>query len=163
MKEKNINAPRKEEKETKRVEVTETDFMLDFEDALEAADNPFYYDLHKVPKGMQYEWKRLTVLGKEDRPYMAGLQRLRWRAVPASRHPETAGASATDDETIVIGGQVLMEREKRLCDISAGKAHSQAIDNARGQFERLKIPGSEAMPRFVQKHNRNYEAAPIPE
>jgi len=44
-------------------------------------------DLTNVPDDWSYEWKRKTLLGKEDPSYEVNLARGGWEPVPVYRHP----------------------------------------------------------------------------
>lgn len=95
---------------------------------MDEGTDEFYVNTNSVPDGWTYEWKRKSVLGKEDPAYQVSLARLGWEPVPASRHPEMmpAGMSAADIER---KGMVLMERPKEITDearrIDAQKARNQ--------------------------------------
>lgn len=73
------------------------------------SENEFDFDKSKIPPGMRYGWKRMTIAGMEDRRNQVLMERNQWAAVPAARHPELMGSRATDDEAIIVGGQMLME------------------------------------------------------
>jgi hypothetical protein len=69
----------------------------------------------EAPEGWIYEWKTVTVYGKEDPTYQVRLIDDGWTPVPLSRHPEMmppGWSGATIDE----GGRRLMERPKVLSD-----------------------------------------------
>jgi hypothetical protein len=83
--------------------------MLDeYGDSLELTDE-FYVDPASIPDGWTYQWKRLTVAGKEDPHYIVGIRRAGWRAVPTSRHPEQMPTGTMPDTPIEKKGLALME------------------------------------------------------
>lgn len=51
----------------------------------EEADQ-FYIDPEIEPAGLKYEWKRLEVYGKQDKPYEAEMERKGWVPVMAETH-----------------------------------------------------------------------------
>lgn len=61
-----------------------------------------------------YEWKNVSVLGKENRAYESRLARMGWEPVPADRHPEMMPKDYTGP--IVRDGMMLMERPKIITD-----------------------------------------------
>ncbi len=124
----------------------------------EELDDKFYYDRRLQPEDMAYEWKRWSILGKEDRTYIAKLLRRGWKFVPASRHPETAGDGATE-EMILIEGQVLMEQPLVINERAKEKIFNESIEGRKQHFERLRLEN----PERVFKSNKSYEAQSIPE
>ena len=118
----------------------------------------FYYDRAKQPETMDYEWKRYSILGKEDRTYQAKMMRHGWVPVPANRHPETSGEGA-GEEPIIIEGQMLMERDITISERAKKRTLNEANTQQRDHFERLKL----ATPASALRHTRSFEAQPIPE
>lgn len=79
-----------------------------------SAANLFDYDESKKPDDMEYQWVALTVLGQETRNQTVALMN-GWTPVPAQRHPELAGPRTQNDH-IVVGGQMLMQIPKQYYD-----------------------------------------------
>lgn len=124
----------------------------------EDLDDKFYYDRNLQPEDMVYEWKRWSVLGKEDRQYIAKMQRHGWKFVPSSRHPETSGNDA-GDEPIIIEGQVLMEQPIAVNERIKERIIHESIKGKEDHFTRLGLE----TPRGAFKSSTSYEAQPIPE
>lgn len=122
----------------------------------EELDDKYYYDRTLQPDDMVYEWKRYSVLGKEDRQYMAKMMRYGWKAVPGSRHPETGGQG---DEPIIIDGQILMERDAVSVEMAREKTLRDSVQGQQDHFRRLKLE----TPAQALKLGRTYESQPIPE
>lgn len=111
-------------------------------------EDRFAIPAEEIPDGMTYEWKRLTMLGKEDHRHQANLARNRWTPVPAERHPLIGGDPTPDDDRgnahphrgcIIVDGMILMERPAHITDIVVADAHRQAKGQVRDQFHRLKL------------------------
>src|ERR1700743_3190553 len=122
----------------------------------ETDGNKFYFDKSKQPVDMSYEFKRKTYGGMEDKPYQMELKRKGWLAVPASRHPE-CGTEDPEGVSIIIGGQVLMERHEAYTAKSRELANVRNAQQVGGQFERLQLGGSEHMPRKITAMKQTYE------
>lgn len=128
------------------------------DEQLEELDDKFYYDRSIQPESMDYEWKRYSCLGQEDRTHQAKMMRHGWVPVPSSRHPETAGEGA-GEEPIIIEGLMLMERPIAVSERARQKVLSTTNQDRKDHFERLKL----ATPKSAMKFSRSYEAQPIPE
>ena len=87
-------------------------------------------DMTGVPDDWSYEWKRKTLLGKEDPAYEVNLARGGWEPVPVDRHPEMMPAGYKG-QTIELDGMILMERPKELTeeakDIEKRRARAQVV------------------------------------
>lgn len=127
----------------------------------------FYIDPRIIPDGWSYEWKTLSVLGKENPSYQVSLAHRGWEAVPRTRHPELMPDNYRG-ETIEREGMILMERPKEITDevnqLERRKAREQVKGKEQqlgaappGQFERGTHP--QTQPRI----NKSYEAIPIPD
>lgn len=115
--------------------------------------NYFGFDPAKVPLDMEYEGKRYTIMGAEDRKHQASVKRTGWAFVPADRHPECP----TDDPSnkiILNGGLALMERHTEYCRLARDLADKEASGQIQGHMDHLKISDVDSMPRQVQKFNR---------
>lgn len=127
----------------------------------------FYIDPRLIPDGWSYEWKRFTVLGKEDPSYQVSLADRGWEAVPRSRHPFMMPENY-QGQTIEREGQVLMERPKEITDEVTAIERRKAREQVRSKEEQL----AGAEPGQFQRDNKgdslvsvkkSYESIPIPE
>jgi hypothetical protein len=105
---------------------------------------PEIYDRFRIPEetwaeGWHYEWKAITVAGKESINHMNELQRHHWRFVPAERHPEIA-TEDPDKRVILIGGQVLMEIPKVISEIRQQNDKKKADEQLAQAKQRLGEP-----------------------
>lgn len=78
---------------------------------LRTAENRFTYDTSKRPDTVDYQWKRVSIWNNPDVEHQHNCRFNGWAPVPAKRHPELP---ANNEGCIVIGGQMLMERDKGL-------------------------------------------------
>lgn len=150
---------RKSAREVTRVQPRNTVKVVLTDEQYEDLDDRFYYDRSIQPPDMTYEWKRWSVLGKEDRQYMAKMTRKGWTAVPSSRHPETAGEGGGEDEPIIIEGQILMEISNKIYERNRDKILAESVQGQSEHFKRLKLE----TPAQALRLDRTYEAQPIPE
>lgn len=97
-------------------------------DVFEEGSDQFYFDRSKIPDGWDYEWKRHSIYGKEDPPYVTRISRTGWTPVPASRHPEEM-PSGYKGATIERDGQMLYERPLEIT------VHVNKINNSRARFQ----------------------------
>lgn len=104
---------------------------------LRTAENRYYVDMDKIPVGMTYEWKRMTVAGKDDEEHQINVEANGWTYVPADRHPELAGMRAKTGAQILRGGLALMERPKELTTESRNMDSQRASEQVNVQFARL--------------------------
>lgn len=119
----------------------------------------FYIDPASIPPGMDYNWKRLTFAGQEDKEHQIGLAENGWIPVPAKRHPDKAGRDADPDSAIIRGGQILMERPSELTREARDEHTAQSREQIRNQFLRLGQT-ERGMPRTKPKAKRTFEAPP---
>ncbi len=124
-------------------------------------ENKYFYDMKKIPSGMTYEWKRHSLMGKEDPQYEAQLKRFYWRPVPANRHPECGCGDG--EGPIIIGGQMLMERQQQVTNKIKEITDKKSNDLVNGQFQRLEISSNQHMPRKVTVNSRSYLPDSIPQ
>lgn len=74
----------------------------------------FHLDAYEIPEGWEYQWKRIEVLGKEDRGHHLEMMRNKWRPVQASRHPHMMPHG--HEGAIIIKGLMLCEIPKSVAD-----------------------------------------------
>jgi hypothetical protein len=130
----------------------------------------FAIDARVIPDGWSYEWKRHTILNKEDPSYQVSLARTGWEAVPAYRHPEMMPEKYTG-ETIERKGMILMERPLQVTNM----VKQQELRKARVQVrdKETQLTGAPAGPNSPFENTnagkpintgirKSYEAIPIP-
>jgi hypothetical protein len=71
--------------------------------------NRFDFDKGRIPQGMAYAWKRVSIAGQEDTEHTILCEMNGWTPVPGNRHPELTGSRGTE-APIIRGGQMLMEQ-----------------------------------------------------
>lgn len=142
--------------------------LRDHRGSMDDGVDKFYVDPRDIPDGWDYEWKRKTLLGKEDPAYAVKLARDGWESVPTSRHPHMMPDGGRYP-TIEQDGMILMERPKEITEESRARAlrdaRAQVSNKERqlneapgsGQFGRQKSDGSSLV-----KVGRSYESIPIP-
>lgn len=96
----------------------------------------FYIDPKLIPDGWSYEWKKFTVLGKEDPSYQVSVARKGWEAVPCYRHP-TLMPIGYQGETIEREGMILMERPLEITQEAKARDLRVARAQVRGKEEQL--------------------------
>jgi hypothetical protein len=127
----------------------------------------FYIDPRTIPDGWSYEWKRLTVLGKEDPSYQVSTARKGWESVPCSRHPNMMPIGY-QGETIEREGMILMERPLEITQEAKARDLRIARAQVRGKEEQL---GASPVGTFdrankdqpLVKVKKSFESMPIPE
>lgn len=133
----------------------------------------FEYDHDKIPAHMTYQWNLVSVTGNEEivKNYSIHMARNHWRPVPAKRHPELSGWSpgkTSGEEAIIIGGQVLCEREAYLTEEARDEDMKVAYDQVGQQWKRFSetpngtAPRQDANGRSLAKVSKTYDRS-IPE
>jgi hypothetical protein len=97
--------------------------METYGDATERSDE-FYAP--PPPDGWEYQWKRVSVAGKEDGHYLTSLLHTGWRAVDVSRHPEMMPAGYSG--AIERKGLRLMEKPEVLVQRARRREQQEALD-----------------------------------
>lgn len=127
----------------------------------------FYIDPRMIPDSWSYEWKTLSVLGKENPGYQVSLAHRGWEAVPRSRHPELMPENHRGD-TIERDGQILMERPLEITEEVRALELRKARDQVRSKEQQL----SGAPPGQFERDNKgnsllsvkkSFESIPIPD
>lgn len=135
--------------------------------AMDEGTDKYFIPPNLIPDGWSYEWKRLTVFGKEDPSYQVSLAVRGWEPVPRSRHPQLM-PDTYRGETIERDGQILMERpleitqevqvqDKRRAREQVKFKEEQLNGAPAGQFERDKHPQTRA------NINKSFQSIPIPD
>jgi hypothetical protein len=125
----------------------------------------FFVDPKSIPDGWSYEWKRHTLLGKEDPAYQVQLAHSGWEPVPADRHPEMMPIG--NYATIERKGMVLMERPLSLTKEAKDIELRRARNQVRAKEQQLAQTPDGTMTR--QHDNvrpsvkKSFEPVPIPE
>src|ERR1700677_1920439 len=127
----------------------------------------FYIDPRIIPDGWSYEWKRHTLLGKEDPSYQVALAQKGWEAVPRTRHPFMM-PDGHQGETIEREGQILMERPKEITDEVVSHDKRKAREQVRGKEEQLGMAPAgqferDGHPQTKPTIKKTYESIPIPD
>lgn len=129
--------------------------MYEKEDA-----DQFFIDLDIVPAGVVYEFKRHEVVGQDDKPYEAELQRRGWVPVMAEWHDGYFMPKGTKGQ-VVRGGQGLYmmdeweyKNRKRFDQL---KAREAVLDNERN----LGMAPKDTFERVAPRIKTNYEAVDV--
>ena len=118
----------------------------------------FYIDRSIIPDGWDYEWKRHTLLNKEDPAYEVALRRAGWEPVPAGRHPEMMPLGTRPDVPITQDGNMLMERPLELSDMARARDFRRARDQVRVKEQQL---NEAPHPGQFERHNRGTPLASV--
>jgi hypothetical protein len=116
--------------------------------------NRFDYDRSKIPPDMEYQWKRVTIAGKEDPENMILCEQNGWTPVPNERHPELVGARAPAGEAIVRGGQMLMQLPKQYVDEAVADEKFTAHHTVEEQIQRLGIQARQNGAKGIKRERR---------
>lgn len=106
------------------------------EEILDEGSDEFFIAKSDIPQGWDYQWKRLTLLGKEDPAYQVHLARAGWEAVPTSRHPHFM-PDGCKDYAITRKGMLLMERPLELSEQAQRNEYTKARRQVRQKEEQL--------------------------
>ena len=94
-------------------------------------ENPFELDHSLIPDGMVMEFKRLSILGMNDRRHQNICHRFHWTPVLHHEQPHILGITEVDPNApIILGGLQLMKRPSYLVD----EAHQERKDLAQYQI-----------------------------
>jgi hypothetical protein len=126
----------------------------------------FFIDPAIIPDGWSYEWKRHTLLGREDPSYQVSLARAGWEAVPAKRHPEMMPLNST--ATIIERkGMILMERPQSLTNEARDVELRRARNQVRAKEQQLASTPDGTLTRDHARVRPNvkksFEPMPVPE
>lgn len=134
--------------------------------SLDEGLDKFHVDPTDIPDGWEYEWKRKTLLGKEDPTYDTHLARTGWEPVPTSRHPNYMPSNGKYP-IIEREGMVLMERPAEISAEARNIEKRRARDQIRAKEEQL---GAAPPGTFERDHEKvrpvikhSFEAMPIPD
>lgn len=116
----------------------------------------FYIPQDAIPDGWTYEWKRKSVMGQEDAPYLVSLRRLGWDPVPAARHPDMMPMNSPA-ETIERKGMILMERPAEITE----EVKRLELRRARAQMQQKQAQLGEAPAGQFERTNKGDSLANI--
>lgn len=112
------------------------------DDLLEYQDK-FYAE---APAGWSYNWKTWSIYNQHNPKHIANMMRGGWSFVPASRHRELLYPEYKD-ETIIIDGQILMERPIELTKRAEELQYRAATEQVRAKEEQLGAAPEGTAPR----------------
>lgn len=134
---------------------------------LESGEDKYFIAPSDIPQDWDYQWKRVSTLGKQDPSYEVNVARSGWSAVPADRHPQLMPRNWSGG-TIERDGLVLMERPKVISD----EARARELRDARNQVRQKEEQLAGAPPGQFERQNKDqsmakvsksYEHVPIPD
>lgn len=128
----------------------------------QANDDPFAIPAHYMKEGIDYNWKRESVFGKEgeeEHSYMAGLKENGWEPVRLSDMPSFGRPGAQG--VVRRDGSVLMWRPKEL----SVEAKVEDYERAKGQVDnnfrrRMSEDPAEGLPLRGAKMGRKFDGIP---
>jgi hypothetical protein len=143
--------------------------ILENRGSMDEGDDEFFIDPRIIPEGWSYEWKRHTILNKEDPSYQVQLARGGWEGVPAFRHPEMM-PQGYEGHLIERKGMILMERPMKITQLARDAELRKARSQVRQKEAQLHgAPAGENSPfdptnkgTPMVKIAKSYEPMPIP-
>jgi len=141
--------------------------ILGQDDFGDTTTDQFFVDPCFIPDGWDFQWKVLTIYGKENPSYHAQLVRMGWETVPSSLIPDMM-PSNDKGSSIIRDGMILMMRPKEITEnlrkrqLMESRAQvtekEEQLEHAPpGQFER------EYKGESLAKIRRGLEPVPVPE
>lgn len=118
--------------------------------------NRFDFDHSKIPSGMVYQWNRVTLAGQEDPENMILCEQNGWTPVPAERHPELSGLSASKGSAIVRGGLMLCQQPVEYAQEAQELDRFAARNVIESQIQRLGLQARKNGGRGIKR-----EIAPL--
>jgi hypothetical protein len=133
----------------------------------DGAEDKFYIDPKAIPDGWSYEYRRHTVLGKDDPSYQVMLAQKGWEPVPADRHPELMPMGFKGN-TIEREGMILMERPKLITDMANDREYRKAREQMGAKEAQLSGAPAGTAPRdnkgdSLVRIKKTYEPLAIPD
>lgn len=125
------------------------------------------FRVDNIPPGTSYEWKRVTVAGKNDPSYDVMMREQGWEPVDSERHPELVAEGHKG--AIIRDGLMLMERPIELTREAQAEDRAAARDAVSVKKQQL---GETPTGTLTRDHpsvhkiagvNTSYEALPIDE
>jgi hypothetical protein len=126
----------------------------------------FHIDAHTIPDGMSYEWKTVSVYGKEDPSYNVMLRDQGWEPVQAERHSDLVSEGVTGP--IIRDGLMLMERPIELTREAQAEDRAAAREVIKVKKQQMtgETPAgtmTREAPNLRNKISTHYEALAIDE
>jgi hypothetical protein len=100
------------------------------------SEDKFFIPPGEIPDGSSYEWKRETVLGREDPFYIASMREQGWEPVDPKMHPNWLPPGYTGN-AIRREGMILMERPIELTQEAQAEQRTLARKQVREAEQRL--------------------------
>lgn len=126
-------------------------------------EDQFYIPPEVIPPGMDWQWKRLSYLGKDDISHQRHLQRDgAWDEVPNKMWPDKLGKWGQADEPIVLDGQVLMQRPAEYTIAALAEEKSKATSVISDHFQSLGL-GEGPVQRAKPSIKVDYSTQLVPE
>lgn len=131
------------------------------------SEDRFRIDPSMIPDGQSYEWKRMTLMGKEDHQHQVHLARNHWTPVPAGRHPALSGVPGMDhadaNKAIIVDGLILMERPAYLTEEAYEEDQRNALGQVGTQLQRLGQSEPGTFERDTPVVNKTVERMAVPD
>ena len=107
--------------------------------------NRFAINFDLIPPGMTLEWKRMTIMGQEDRHNQVQTRLNAWEPVPHSQQPQILGHFAIEnpEQPIVVDGLMLMQRPTYLCEEAEDEVKLETEFKLGQQLASLKLSSRE--------------------
>jgi hypothetical protein len=122
----------------------------------------FAIDESRVPDGMVMEWKRVRLMGAEDRSNQIISQRNHWVGVPHEVQPHILGHLGKQGEIIEQDGLMLMMRQQYLNDDAWEEQQHETTFQLDQQLTSLKLKSREEVGPQRTKIQRTYERNTMP-
>lgn len=105
------------------------------------------YDVPRAmwPDGWTYEWKRISVAGKDDEHHAMEMLRAGWKFVPVERHEHLMPKGSKGN--IIDGGLALMELPTVLVEMRQRAMRGEAIDQIASADQKLTETPANTAPR----------------
>lgn len=134
---------------------------------IDQGSDRFYVNPDLVPPGWTYEWKRKTVLGKEDPAYDVQVAGTGWEAVPLARHRQFM-PEGFQGQIIERDGMVLMERPAAITNKIKAMDVARAAQQVRDKEAQLTAAPKDHFGRDnkgdpLMQISKSREPVPIPE
>jgi len=120
----------------------------------------FYISPTIIPEGWDYNWKRKTVAGAEDKEHGIEMAQSGWDPVDAARHPEMMPAGYRG--CIERKGMILMERPKEISDMAKDRELSTARQAVRDKEQAIGINRPGQFEATSKKVSKSYGPIKIP-
>lgn len=120
----------------------------------------FYISPTIIPEGWDYNWKRKTVAGAEDKEHAIEMAQAGWEPVDSSRHPEMMPAGHRGP--IERKGMILMERPSEISDMAKDRELATARQAVRDKEQAIGISRPGQFETTQKKVGKSYGPISIP-